>query len=124
MPDKLPTTPDGIICKVCGVDKDPYHFFKHSGKYTQDFFTTELGYTPGVCFACAGPYKCVVCECVKPASEYRLQGRVCESCKINLKNLPNMALAIAVPALNSDFDALQVKTDVNAQIDANAGGWE
>jgi hypothetical protein len=41
-----------------------------------------------------------------------------------LKNLPNMALAIAVPALNSDFDALQVKTDVNAENSVNAGGWE
>ncbi len=96
MAQRLDTTPDGIICKVCGQDKPPVHFFKHSGKYNQDFFTTELGYTPGVCFECASPYRCIVCHEVKPASDYRIQGRVCMACKT------------ATPALNSDFDAIQV----------------
>lgn len=81
MPEKLPTTPDGIVCKVCGQDKPAYHYFKHSGVYSQDFFTTQAGYTSGVCFGCAGDYRCVVCHQIKPASDYRVQGRVCAACK-------------------------------------------
>lgn len=104
MAKKLDTTPDGIVCAVCGEDKPAYHYFKHSGKYTQDFFTTEAGYTNGVCFDCAGPYKCISCGQIKPASEYRLQGRVCSECK----NAPKMAQGTALPALNSDFDANKV----------------
>jgi hypothetical protein len=91
MAERLESTPDGIVCKVCGDDKPAYHYFKHAGKYTQSFFTTELGYTPGVCWECAGPYACVVCEVVKPASEYRVQGRVCIECKTRLKELPRSA---------------------------------
>lgn len=81
MAEKLDTTPDGIVCKVCGDDKPAYHYFKHAGKYTQDFFTTELGYTPGVCWECAGDYRCITCHEVKPASEFRVQGRICTACK-------------------------------------------
>jgi hypothetical protein len=123
MAERLPTTPDGIVCKECGTDKPAYHYFKHSGKYTQDFFTTELGYTPGVCWECAGPYRCVVCEGVKPASEYRVQGRVCNECKTRLKELPRMARETALQALNSDFDANQVSVVLNAENGANDSGW-
>lgn len=123
MAEKLDTTPDGIICKVCGQDKDAYHYFKHAGKYTQDFFTTEPGYTPGVCFSCAGPYRCVVCEEIKPASEYRLQGRVCKACKVRLKELPKMARETTLQALNSDFDAEKVSVGVNAENGANDSEW-
>ena len=69
----------GIICKVCGQDKEPYQFFIYSGKYDREFFVT--GHQPGACWECAGPYRCVVCHEVKPASEYRPQGRICNSCK-------------------------------------------
>lgn len=115
MAEKLPTTPDGIKCKVCGVDKDPYHYFKHAGKYTQDFFTTELGYTPGVCWTCAGPYKCVVCEQVKDASEFRVQGRICMACK----TAPRTSNA----AQSSDFDANQVSEAINVENGANESEW-
>lgn len=123
MAKKLDTTPDGIICAVCGEDKSPYHYFKHSGKYTQDFFTTELGYTPGVCWECAGPYRCVVCEEVKPASEYRVQGRVCTACKTRLKELPKMARETASQALNSDFDADKVTLIDDGEKTLKSVGW-
>lgn len=102
MAEKLPTTPDGIICKVCGVDKDPFHYFKHSGKYTQDFFTTELGYTPGVCFECAGDYRCITCHEVKPASEFRVQGRICKACKGS--KVSHNGASVHTSTLDSSFD--------------------
>lgn len=70
-----------MICSICNQEKQDYHFFRHSGKYNQDFFTTEAGYRNGVCFECAGPYKCIQCHEIKPASEFRCQGRICQDCK-------------------------------------------
>lgn len=110
MAEKLPTTPDGIKCKVCGVDKDPYHYFKHAGKYTQDFFTTELGYTPGVCWECAGDYRCITCHEVKPASEFRIQGRICNACK-GSKASHNGAFADTSTVDDSHYALKPLKSD-------------
>lgn len=38
--------------------------------------------------------------------------------------LPSIARETTLQAQKNDFDAVQVKTDVNAQIDANISGWE
>lgn len=124
MPKKLDSTPDGIICSVCGEDKSPYHYFKHSGKYNQDFFTTELGYTNGVCFDCAGPYRCIMCGQIKPASDYRLQGRICTSCKLHSTNSSGMAQKTALPALLSDFDNEKVSEAINSENALKSSGWE
>jgi hypothetical protein len=110
MAQKLDTTPDGIVCKECGADKPAYHFFKHSGKYTQDFFTTELGYTNGVCFDCAGDYRCITCHEVKPASEFRVQGRICKACK-GSKASRNGAI-VDTSTLDSGFNSIEtLKSD-------------
>lgn len=115
MAERLPTTPDGIICKECGTDKPAYHYFKHSGKYTQDFFTTELGYTNGVCFDCAGDYRCITCHEVKPASEFRVQGRICKACK----TAPRTSSA----AQSSDFDAIQDTVGIDSEKTLKSVGW-
>lgn len=52
-------------CTVCHEDKELYHFYKGST----------------VCFDCDGPYECIVCGELKPASEFRIQGQVCRDCK-------------------------------------------
>ena len=79
MPKKLATTPDGIICRVCGEDKPPYHFFKPRGKYNKAFFADGIpdGHT---CWDCAGDYRCLGCGHVKPAYQFRIQGRFCVDC--------------------------------------------
>lgn len=80
MPKKLATTPDGMICRMCGEDKPPYEFFKPRGKYNKAFFAagTPDGHT---CWDCGGPYKCLGCGQVKPAADYRIQGRFCSDCR-------------------------------------------
>lgn len=80
MPKKLDTTPDGMICRVCGEDKPPYHFFKPRGKFNKAFFANGVpdGHT---CFDCAGDYRCVGCGQIWPSTAYRLQGRYCEICR-------------------------------------------
>lgn len=80
MAKKLDTTPDGIICDTCGQDLPPYHFFNPRGKFDRSFWTRPV-LTGKTCFACAGDYKCVQCQQVQPASEYRVQGRICRTCK-------------------------------------------
>ena len=68
-----------MICKKCGVDKSRYNFFDYSGKYDRTFFVG--GWQPGLCWECASPYRCIECHEIKPASSYRLMGRICADCK-------------------------------------------
>lgn len=112
MADKLETTPAGIVCKVCGQDKPRYHYFHHSGVYNKSFFTTQEGFTSGVCFDCASPYRCVSCGQVKPASEYRVQGRVCLECR-EASKMPRQTHAIAE---KNGFDDVLDTEYVNGEI--------
>jgi len=77
---KLDSTPDGIICVKCGQDKPAYHFFSFRGNYASEFFANPQSMN-GQCFECNGPYKCIYCGVVQPADQFRVQGRVCLSCK-------------------------------------------
>lgn len=79
MPKKLETTPDGIRCHVCGEDKPRYHFFSPRGRYNKEFFANGVpdGHT---CWDCGGDYKCLGCGEVKPAHQFRIQGRYCADC--------------------------------------------
>lgn len=86
MADRKPETPFGIVCAVCGEDKPHYNFFHFTGKYDESFFTRQRSAKSNVCFACGGPYRCIYCGDVKDASEYRVQGRVCKSCRVARKS--------------------------------------
>lgn len=81
-------TPIGMVCKVCGVDKDPYHFFNYSGKYDRKFFVT--GWQPGVCWECAAPYRCINCGQIQDADQYRVMGRICKTCKASGMPRPDL----------------------------------
>lgn len=67
-------------CEICEQVKDDYNFFKYRNHYGTAFF---LDIVPKVdtCWQCAGPYKCIECEQVKPASAFRVGGRICSDCK-------------------------------------------
>ncbi len=67
-------------CRKCGQDKLDYHFFAFKGWYVKEFFANPLSLS-GQCFDCNGPYKCLKCGEVKPASDFRIGGRVCVACK-------------------------------------------
>ena len=81
MAEKLSTTPDGIICVECGRDLPPYHYFNFRNKYDRAFWANGIPSNNNTCFDCCGPYRCICCHEVKPASEFRLQGRMCKDCK-------------------------------------------
>ena len=81
MAKKLDTTPDGIVCSCCGVDKTPQNFFRYINRYTRDFFVAGIPARSDVCFDCAGDYKCIRCNVVQPSTEFRIQGRVCYTCQ-------------------------------------------
>lgn len=83
MAEKKPDTPDGIICDTCGRDLPPSYFYMHRGsKNHGGFFITEKArYSNTTCFECAAPYKCLGCDEIKPASEFRVCGRYCTSCR-------------------------------------------
>ena len=68
-----------MTCKTCGRDLPPYHFFNPRGKYNKHFFIH--GVVPNMCFECAGPYRCAGCNEIKPASAFRIQGRLCADCR-------------------------------------------
>jgi hypothetical protein len=91
MSDKKSETPKGMICDTCGRTLPPYHFYKHSNikaDRAEAFFTTEKAFTSDhTCFECAGPYRCIRCQIVQPASEFRIQGRICRTCKAYEKTL-------------------------------------
>lgn len=70
-----------MICPHCKQDKTPYHFFSFRGNYDKARFHAMIPDVEGLCFDCGGPYRCLICGEFKPASDYRLQGRVCQSCK-------------------------------------------
>ncbi len=72
-------------CTRCHQDLEPYHFFKPRNTFDKAFFAAGVP-DGNTCFSCAGDYQCVQCNTVKPASEFRLQGRVCKSCKANADN--------------------------------------
>lgn len=81
-------SPDGMICRVCNRDLPLVHFYRHlRGKEdylpNTGYFVSEysLARSNDVCFECASPYRCVECGEIKPAAEYRLQGRMCKACK-------------------------------------------
>ena len=67
-------------CKCCGQNKPDYHFFSFRGNYNTDFFANPLALN-GNCFECNGPYKCICCNVVQPANQFRVNGRVCTTCK-------------------------------------------
>lgn len=81
MAKKLVTTPNGMYCRVCGEDKPKYHFFNPRGKYNKSFFANGIpdGHT---CWDCGGDYRCLGCEQIKPANQFRIQGRYCANCRI------------------------------------------
>lgn len=80
-------SPFGMVCSVCGRDLPPYNFtqFRMTDDVDRRFFASarrdKHGFVEGVCWECNGPYRCLQCGEVKPASEFRLQGRYCKDCK-------------------------------------------
>ena len=68
-------------CTQCQQDKSIYNFFNFRGKYNRTFFTRPIEEISGLCFDCAGPYRCLSCGAIQDASEFRLQGRYCHACK-------------------------------------------
>lgn len=89
MPKKYEDSPDGMICRKCGADKPPYNYFNPRNKFNTEFFVNPPdGKT---CFDCGGDYKCITCGEVKPASEYRCQGRICKGCKHSLSRTKTRA---------------------------------
>lgn len=71
-------------CIKCERELSDYQFFNPRNHYYREFFSSG---TPNgkVCFECAGDYECIRCHVVKPASEFRVQGRMCKSCKAKVK---------------------------------------
>lgn len=72
-------------CNHCQLDLANYHFFNPRNKFDKAFFAAGLP-DGSTCFACAGDYRCIKCNVVKPADAFRLQGRVCHDCKKRTKN--------------------------------------
>lgn len=80
-------------CPKCEQEKPDYHFFAFRGNYLKDFFANPLTLI-GQCFDCNGPYKCVYCGVVQDASEFRVGGRVCNTCKsVGIHNVAPVAEA-------------------------------
>lgn len=69
-------------CKCCNQNKPDYHFFSFRGTYLKDFFANPLALN-GNCFECNGPYKCICCGIVQDANQFRVNGRICITCKSN-----------------------------------------
>lgn len=61
-----------MICAICNCDKEPYHMM-----------TREKG--SAICFDCGGPYECIHCDVTQPSTEFRVQGRICITCKDAMK---------------------------------------
>ncbi len=110
MAEKLATTPDGMICKECGRDLPAYHFFNPRGKYNKHFFVR--GVVPNVCFDCAGPYRCAGCNEIKPAGEFRVQGRLCSDCRAD-------GVLHSETAPSSVFDANKVTEVIDSDFGAD-----
>jgi hypothetical protein len=83
MAKKSNETPNGIICDTCGRDLPPSHYFMHRGSKDHGgfFITAKARLSNKTCFECAAPYKCLGCNEIKPASEFRIGGRYCASCR-------------------------------------------
>lgn len=79
-----------MICKHCGQGLVNYHFFNPRNKFDKAFFAAGVP-DGNTCFACAGDYQCIECKTVKPASEFRLQGRICHDCKNGAKETAQIA---------------------------------
>ncbi len=99
MAKKSENSPDGIVCAVCGEDKAPYNYFNFRNKYDREFWANGIPGNNNTCFDCAGPYRCICCHEVKPATEFRLQGRICKDCKAEggFKNTPVRGIARIKP---------------------------
>lgn len=96
MPEKKPDTPNGLICKVCGRDLPLYNFFKFAGTYDRTFWVNfpPLELQNHICFECAAPYRCIECGEIKGASEFRIQGQVCKTCKSKHSQRSRMPLRV------------------------------
>jgi len=110
-----------LICSVCGEAKPPYHFFNYRNKYDRDFFI-HIPARSDVCWDCAGPYRCIYCQEIRPAWAFRIQGRVCTNCKEagGFKNAAPREIA----RTNSDLDASQVAQTVDEDNASEIGGVE
>lgn len=67
-------------CTKCGLEKPNYHFIAFTGIYQKEFFANPTALN-SQCWDCNSPYKCIICNEVKEASEFRVGGRVCRMCK-------------------------------------------
>lgn len=81
MPNKKETTPDGVICSCCGQDKTAYNFFNGKRGREMRVFIVNPNWSTSRCFECNGDYRCLGCLQVQPASQFRVGGRFCQSCK-------------------------------------------
>lgn len=92
-------------CVKCGQAKDDYEFFSFRGNYLKEFFANPLTLT-GQCFDCNAPYKCICCGIVQDANQFRVNGRICETCKTAGIHRPSpVADAFAAPTvLNAHND--------------------
>lgn len=67
-------------CSKCGEVKTDYHFFSFRGNYIKEFFANPLTLN-GQCFDCNAPYKCLCCGVIQDSDQFRVQGRICKTCK-------------------------------------------
>jgi hypothetical protein len=67
-------------CPKCEQVKPDYHFFSFRGNYIKDFFANPQALN-GQCFDCNGPYKCICCGVVQESTQFRVNGRICDTCK-------------------------------------------
>lgn len=81
MATKKEGTPDGIICSCCGQDKTPYNYFNGKRGREMRYFITNPAWSTTRCFQCNGDYRCLGCGVVQDASQFRVGGRFCQSCK-------------------------------------------
>ncbi len=67
-------------CTKCGLEKPNFHFILLWNIHTKEFFVNPDA-DSSQCYDCNGPYRCIICNQVKEASEFRVGGRVCHACK-------------------------------------------
>lgn len=67
-------------CTKCGLEKPNYHFINLYHSHFKSLFANPDA-SNSQCWDCNSPYKCIICNQVKEASEFRVGGRICHTCK-------------------------------------------
>jgi hypothetical protein len=108
-----------MICSKCGQTKSDYHFYSRLGKTFRvtRFFFINPDFSPLQCWECNGDYRCLGCGEVKNASQFRVGGRFCHTCK-EAGIYKVLTEAYALPEASTDVGSLDsVETP---EIEANS----